>query len=208
VAPSNTPDAAMADVWSIPVAETEPPTTPSPPPSPVPLEIVEAVAAVAPPPSAAQEIKAAAVAAAVAAAEPPVPPATSTGYSSDFFTACSRTKQDALDIAAKAAKQAGCSTAQAAGYRTGRLGEVDEAAEIDASVANTTADVYAHLVAKAPFAVCVTRTTAVSACFTTSVILRYVDVADKVKRDIRSQYKEAVDMCAEFISDFPCPPKF
>jgi len=36
--------------------------------------------------------------------------------------------EEALDIAAKAAKQAGSFTAQAAAYRTGRLGEVDEAA--------------------------------------------------------------------------------
>ena len=155
-----------------------------------------------------QRIRNAAVEATVAAAAPPVPPATTTGFSDDFYTACSENVAEARDMAIKAAKQAGYFTAQAAAYRAGKLGQVDAQCEHDATVADAAADIFADLAATAALAACVTRASAVAGARTTTVTYQYALVAEKVKRDIQAEYQEASDMRAEFLSDFPLPPKF
>jgi len=205
------PDAAMVDVWSIPIPENEvpkPTLPPTPPPTP-PLSVKGEPADEAPQPqTTTQMIKEAAVTATAAAAAPPVPPATTTGYSFDWFTACNQSVTEAVETALKAAKQTGYFTAQAAAYRSGKLGVVDEAIEHDATIAEKTADVYADLAAKASVAACVTRVSAVAACYTTNVTYQFDQVADRIKRDIQVEYDEAMEMHAEFLSDFPTPPKF
>jgi len=205
------PDAAMADVWSIPIADNEEPQ-PTPPPSPrppPPLSVKGEPAEEAPQPQThTQIIKEAALTAFAAAAAPPVPPATTTGYYFKWFTACNQSVTDAVETALKATKQTGYFAAQAAAHRSGKLGVVDEAIEHDATISEKTANVYADLAAKAAVAACVTRVTAVAACYITNVTYQYDQVGDRIKRDIQVEYDEAVEMHAEFLSDFPAPPKF
>jgi len=206
--PFKKPGAVMADVWSMPAVEVEPTPPPSPAPTPPASLHGDAANDVKPVPTPSQRIKKAAVEATVAAAAPPVPPATINGFSDDFYMACNENVAEASDIAIKAAKQAGYFTAQAAAYRAGMLGHVDGECEHDADVADATADIYADLAATAALAACVTRAAAVAGAYITTVTYQYDDVADKVKRDIQAEHQEASDMRAEFLADFPLPPKF
>lgn len=53
-----------------------------------------------------------------------------------------------------------------------------------------------------------TRASAVAGAYITTVTYQYDLIAENVKRDIQAEYQEASDMRAEFLSDFPLPPKF
>jgi len=200
--------AAMADVWSIPLPGNEPTPPPSPAPTPPASVKGEDADPVKPVPTPSQTIKDAAVEATVAAAAPPVPPATTNGFSEGFFVAYDEKVNEARDLGIEAAKQAGYFTAQAAAYRAGKLGDVDAESERDAAVADSTADIYADLAATAALSACVTRASAIAGAYTTTVTYQYDQVADKVKRNIQDEHDEAAAMRAEFLSEFPLPPKF
>jgi len=203
---SKTTGAVMADVWSMPNPEAEPTPPPSPTPTPPASLHGDAADDVKPLPTPSQRIRNAAVEATVAAAAPPVPPATTNGFSDAFYTACNENVAEARDMAIKAAKQVGYFPGGC--LPGGEAGAGRAQCEQDATVADAAADIYTDLAATAALAACVTRASAVAGAYTTTVTYQYDLVAEKVKRDIQAEYQEASDMRAEFVSDFPLPPKF